>query len=103
MCLENRSYEFQNIKLEFRPKASKLGFSTLEFVGMVFQIHQISHVSLSIQDIESLDSLEELLIFVTFFFCSQLDYAAKVKSTPQAEKYYAEAVSTLNDVLSKIG
>lgn len=68
MCLENGSYEFQNIKLEFRPKASKLGFSALEFVGMVFQIHQISHMSLSIQDIENLDSLEELLIFVTFFF-----------------------------------
>ncbi|KAJ1375133.1 PsbQ-like domain superfamily [Sesbania bispinosa] len=34
---------------------------------------------------------------------SNLDYAAKVKSTPQAEKYYAEAVSTLNDVLAKLG
>nr|AFK41829.1 unknown [Lotus japonicus] len=34
---------------------------------------------------------------------SNLDYAAKVKSSPQAEKYYAEAVSTLNDVLGKLG
>ncbi|XP_050370349.1 oxygen-evolving enhancer protein 3-2, chloroplastic-like [Argentina anserina] len=32
-----------------------------------------------------------------------LDYAAKIKSTPQAEKYYAEAVSTLNDVIAKLG
>ncbi|XP_047308716.1 oxygen-evolving enhancer protein 3-1, chloroplastic-like [Impatiens glandulifera] len=34
---------------------------------------------------------------------SNLDHAAKIKSTPEAEKYYAEAVSTLNDVLSKLG
>ncbi|KAJ8420277.1 hypothetical protein Cgig2_032984 [Carnegiea gigantea] len=33
---------------------------------------------------------------------SNLDHAAKIKSTPQAEKYYAETVSTLNDVLSKL-
>nr|DAD20643.1 TPA_asm: hypothetical protein HUJ06_022106 [Nelumbo nucifera] len=32
-----------------------------------------------------------------------LDHAAKIKSTPEAEKYYAETVSTLNDVLAKIG
>ncbi|KAF8391462.1 hypothetical protein HHK36_023767 [Tetracentron sinense] len=32
-----------------------------------------------------------------------LDHAAKVKSTPEAEKYYAETVSALNDVLSKLG
>ncbi|KAL6197999.1 hypothetical protein ACLB2K_027791 [Fragaria x ananassa] len=32
-----------------------------------------------------------------------LDYAAKIKSTPQAEKYYAEAVSSLNDVVKKLG
>ncbi|KAG8385693.1 hypothetical protein BUALT_Bualt03G0071600 [Buddleja alternifolia] len=34
---------------------------------------------------------------------NNLDYAAKIKSTPQAEKYYAETVSTLNDVLAKLG
>ncbi|GFS29454.1 photosystem II subunit QA [Actinidia rufa] len=34
---------------------------------------------------------------------SNLDHAAKIKSTPEAEKYYAVAVSTLNDVLAKIG
>ncbi|XP_073226980.1 oxygen-evolving enhancer protein 3-2, chloroplastic-like [Cicer arietinum] len=34
---------------------------------------------------------------------TNLDHAAKVKSAPEAEKYYAIAVSTLNDVLSKIG
>ncbi|KAK4271382.1 hypothetical protein QN277_020084 [Acacia crassicarpa] len=34
---------------------------------------------------------------------NNLDYAAKIKSTSQAEKYYAETVSTLNDVLSKLG
>ncbi|KAI4352651.1 hypothetical protein L6164_006882 [Bauhinia variegata] len=34
---------------------------------------------------------------------SELDHAAKVKSTPQAEKYYAETISTLNDVLAKLG
>ncbi|XP_044495234.1 oxygen-evolving enhancer protein 3-2, chloroplastic-like [Mangifera indica] len=34
---------------------------------------------------------------------SNLDHAAKIKSTPEAEKYYAETVSTLNDVLAKLG
>ncbi|KAJ8761631.1 hypothetical protein K2173_004407 [Erythroxylum novogranatense] len=34
---------------------------------------------------------------------SNLDYAAKIKSTPQAEKFYAETVSALSDVLSKLG
>ena len=34
---------------------------------------------------------------------SNLDHAAKIKSSPEAEKYYAEAVSTLNSVLSKLG
>ncbi|KAF9683480.1 hypothetical protein SADUNF_Sadunf04G0017900 [Salix dunnii] len=32
-----------------------------------------------------------------------LDHAAKIKSTPEAEKYYAQTVSTLNDVLAKLG
>ncbi|PIN22182.1 hypothetical protein CDL12_05102 [Handroanthus impetiginosus] len=34
---------------------------------------------------------------------SNLDHAAKIKSSPEAEKYYAETVSALNDVLSRIG
>ncbi|MCL7034741.1 hypothetical protein MKW94_018857 [Papaver nudicaule] len=34
---------------------------------------------------------------------NSLDYAAKTKSTPEAEKYYAETVATLNEVLAKIG
>ncbi|KAK9265396.1 hypothetical protein L1049_003402 [Liquidambar formosana] len=33
----------------------------------------------------------------------KLDYAAKKKSSPDAEKYYAETVSTLNDVIAKLG
>ncbi|KAK9068911.1 hypothetical protein SSX86_013027 [Deinandra increscens subsp. villosa] len=33
----------------------------------------------------------------------QLDYAAKMKSSADAEKSYAAAVSSLNDVLSKLG
>ena len=47
-------------------------------------------------------SLKELTgkLFQTI---SDLDHAAKVKSTPQAEKYYAEAVSALNNVLAKLG
>lgn len=32
-----------------------------------------------------------------------LDHAAKIKSAPEAEKYYAETVSALNDVISKLG
>ncbi|KAK8517362.1 hypothetical protein V6N13_092643 [Hibiscus sabdariffa] len=32
-----------------------------------------------------------------------LDHAAKIKSTPEAEKYYALTVSSLNDVLAKLG
>ncbi|KAL0012504.1 hypothetical protein SO802_007612 [Lithocarpus litseifolius] len=34
---------------------------------------------------------------------SNLDHAAKIKSTPEAEKYYAATVSTLNNVLAKLG
>ncbi|TXG47207.1 hypothetical protein EZV62_026501 [Acer yangbiense] len=34
---------------------------------------------------------------------SELDHAAKIKSTPEAEKYYAQTVSSLNDVLAKLG
>ncbi|GFQ03680.1 oxygen-evolving enhancer protein 3-2 chloroplastic [Phtheirospermum japonicum] len=34
---------------------------------------------------------------------SDLDHAAKIKSSPEAEKYYAETVSALNDVLAKLG
>ncbi|GKV19225.1 hypothetical protein SLEP1_g29513 [Rubroshorea leprosula] len=34
---------------------------------------------------------------------SNLDHAAKIKSSLEAEKYYAETVSTLNDVLAKLG
>lgn len=33
----------------------------------------------------------------------QLDHAAKIKSTTEAEKYYAEAVSSLNNVIAKLG
>ncbi|XP_065618190.1 oxygen-evolving enhancer protein 3-2, chloroplastic-like [Quercus suber] len=32
-----------------------------------------------------------------------LDHAAKIKSTPEAEKYYAATVSSLNNVLAKLG
>ncbi|KAL7088778.1 hypothetical protein ACP275_13G148100 [Erythranthe tilingii] len=34
---------------------------------------------------------------------SDLDHAAKIKSSAEAEKYYAETVSTLNEVLAKLG
>uniref|UniRef100_A0A2N9H671 Uncharacterized protein n=1 Tax=Fagus sylvatica TaxID=28930 RepID=A0A2N9H671_FAGSY len=34
---------------------------------------------------------------------SNLDHAAKIKSTPEAQKYYAETVSSLNNVLAKLG
>ncbi|CAM8991621.1 unnamed protein product [Rhodiola kirilowii] len=34
---------------------------------------------------------------------NNLDYAAKIKSTSEAEKAYAATVSTLNDVLAKLG
>ncbi|KAL5579169.1 hypothetical protein UlMin_011611 [Ulmus minor] len=34
---------------------------------------------------------------------SNLDHAAKIKSTPEAEKYYAETLSSLNSVLAKLG
>ncbi|KAH9611190.1 hypothetical protein KSS87_011373 [Heliosperma pusillum] len=34
---------------------------------------------------------------------SNLDHAAKIKSSSEAEKYYAETVSALNDVLAKLG
>jgi photosystem II oxygen-evolving enhancer protein 3 len=45
-----------------------------------------------------------LLAYSLFsLFDQQLDHAAKIKSTPEAEKYYAETVSALNDVLAKLG
>ncbi|KAH7675721.1 Oxygen-evolving enhancer protein 3 [Dioscorea alata] len=34
---------------------------------------------------------------------SELDHAAKIKSTAEAEKYYAKTVSALDDVLKKLG
>uniref|UniRef100_A0A0F7GZY4 16 kDa subunit of oxygen evolving system of photosystem II n=1 Tax=Monsonia emarginata TaxID=28966 RepID=A0A0F7GZY4_9ROSI len=51
---------------------------------------------------EEKQSLKELTgkLFQTI---NNLDYAAKVKSSSEAEKYYAETVSTLNDVLAKLG
>ncbi|KAI4342929.1 hypothetical protein MLD38_027492 [Melastoma candidum] len=47
-------------------------------------------------------SLKELTgkLFQTI---SDLDHAAKIKSTPEAEKYYAATVTTLNNVLAKLG
>jgi photosystem II oxygen-evolving enhancer protein 3 len=33
----------------------------------------------------------------------QLDHAAKIKSTPEAEKYFAETKTVLADVLAKLG
>uniref|UniRef100_A0A0F7H100 16 kDa subunit of oxygen evolving system of photosystem II n=1 Tax=Geranium maderense TaxID=28964 RepID=A0A0F7H100_9ROSI len=47
-------------------------------------------------------SLQELTgkLFQTI---NNLDYAAKVKSSSEAEKYYAETVSSLNDVIAKLG
>ncbi|KAG8365420.1 hypothetical protein BUALT_Bualt18G0103100 [Buddleja alternifolia] len=38
-----------------------------------------------------------------FSTIDNLDYAAKIKSSSQAEKYYAETVSKLNDVIAKLG
>ncbi|CAL9089834.1 unnamed protein product [Musa acuminata var. zebrina] len=38
-----------------------------------------------------------------FAAIDELDHAAKIKSTPQAEKYYATTKSLLDDVLAKIG
>ncbi|GAA0153471.1 hypothetical protein Leryth_008721 [Lithospermum erythrorhizon] len=51
---------------------------------------------------EEKKSLKELTgkLFQTI---TNLDYAAKKKNSTQAEKYYEETVSTLNDVLSKLG
>ncbi|KAE9611225.1 hypothetical protein Lal_00012073 [Lupinus albus] len=51
---------------------------------------------------EEKQSLKELTAKL-FKDINNLDYAAKVKSSSDAEKYYAETVSTLNDVLAKIG
>ncbi|KAL5972830.1 Oxygen-evolving enhancer protein 3-2, chloroplastic [Asimina triloba] len=51
---------------------------------------------------EEKKSLKELTgkLFSTI---DDLDHAAKIKSTPEAEKYYSATVSVLNDVLAKIG
>ncbi|WOK91880.1 oxygen-evolving enhancer protein 3-1, chloroplastic-like [Canna indica] len=38
-----------------------------------------------------------------FAAIDELDHAAKIKSTPEAEKYYAVTKSLLDDVLAKIG
>ncbi|KAG6383614.1 hypothetical protein SASPL_146509 [Salvia splendens] len=50
---------------------------------------------------EEKQSLKELTGKL-FADISNLDYAAKIKSPSDAEKYYAIAVSTLNDVLAKL-
>ncbi|OEL15751.1 Oxygen-evolving enhancer protein 3-1, chloroplastic [Dichanthelium oligosanthes] len=51
---------------------------------------------------EEKKSLKELTgkLFSTI---DDLDHAAKIKSTPEAEKYYAETKSALSDVLAKLG
>uniref|UniRef100_A0A1D1XI54 Oxygen-evolving enhancer protein 3-2, chloroplastic n=1 Tax=Anthurium amnicola TaxID=1678845 RepID=A0A1D1XI54_9ARAE len=51
---------------------------------------------------EEKKALKEL-IGTLFTKISNLDHAAKVKSTPEAEKYYAETKSALDDVLAKLG
>ncbi|TYJ30457.1 hypothetical protein E1A91_A06G131500v1 [Gossypium mustelinum] len=38
-----------------------------------------------------------------FSTIDDLDHAAKIKSTPEAEKSYAQTISSLNDVLAKLG
>ncbi|KAG8490926.1 hypothetical protein CXB51_014709 [Gossypium anomalum] len=38
-----------------------------------------------------------------FSTIDNLDHAAKIKSTPEAEKSYTQTVSSLNDVLAKLG
>ncbi|XP_051136331.1 oxygen-evolving enhancer protein 3-1, chloroplastic-like [Andrographis paniculata] len=43
------------------------------------------------------------LISKLFQTISDLDHAAKIKSSSEAEKYYAQTVSALNDVLAKLG
>ncbi|KAK6932404.1 Oxygen-evolving enhancer protein 3 [Dillenia turbinata] len=57
---------------------------------------------ISAQPKEQKKPLKELVgkLFQTI---SELDHATKIKSTPEAEKYYAKTVSTLNDVLAKLG
>ncbi|KFK28701.1 hypothetical protein AALP_AA7G035500 [Arabis alpina] len=47
-------------------------------------------------------SLKELSTKL-FETINNLDYAAKKKSTADAEKYYSETVSTLTDLLAKLG
>ncbi|XP_065878969.1 oxygen-evolving enhancer protein 3-2, chloroplastic [Euphorbia lathyris] len=51
---------------------------------------------------EEKQSLKELTGKL-FAAMNELDHAAKIKSSPEAEKYYAQTVSSLNDVLAKIG
>ncbi|MBA0663360.1 hypothetical protein Goklo_003480 [Gossypium klotzschianum] len=48
---------------------------------------------------KSLDELTKKL----FNTIDGLDHAAKIKSTPEAEKYYAETASALNEVITKLG
>ncbi|XP_010931512.1 oxygen-evolving enhancer protein 3-2, chloroplastic [Elaeis guineensis] len=38
-----------------------------------------------------------------FATIAELDHAAKIKNVPEAQKYYAETKSALNDVLAKLG
>ncbi|KAK9706569.1 hypothetical protein RND81_07G135700 [Saponaria officinalis] len=47
-------------------------------------------------------SLQELSTKL-FSTIDNLDHAAKIKSSSEAEKYYAETVSSLNNVLAKLG
>ncbi|KAL2931164.1 Oxygen-evolving enhancer protein 3 chloroplastic [Bienertia sinuspersici] len=47
-------------------------------------------------------SLEQLTNKL-FNSIDNLDHAAKIKSSSEAEKYYAETVTSLNDVIAKLG
>jgi hypothetical protein len=42
------------------------------------------------------------MLLVFLFFVLQLDYAARVKSSTDAEKYYSKAVGLLKTVITKI-
>ncbi|XP_051134034.1 oxygen-evolving enhancer protein 3-1, chloroplastic-like [Andrographis paniculata] len=55
--------------------------------------------SKSKDDKKSLKALTDKL----FQTISDLDHAAKIKSSPDAEKYYSQTVSALSDVLAKLG
>lgn len=101
------------VQNDLRSKASYLRFDLNTIISSKPKEEKVSLKELTgklLKDIDDVSSVRLLLVHYSYMnlvnyvcFLYQLDHAAKIKSTPEAEKSYAQTVSSLNAVLSKLG